>query len=77
MMESIAIIVHDITGCDVDLRIPLGITGQELINALHEGLHHPGTCPSAIRSENPFAYITGERMLALYELRNGTELFFY
>lgn len=76
-MKGITVIVHDITGCDVDLKIPLNITGRELISALHNGLHHTGACPVAIRAENPFAYITGDRMLNLYDLRNGTELFFY
>lgn len=76
-MKKITVVVHDSTGCIFDIQIPLDITADELIAGLHSGLHHPGEFPCAIRSENPIAYLTGDRPLELYDLRNGTELFFY
>ena len=76
-MERITIIVHDITGCDYDIETPLDITARELIRGLHDGLGHSGPCPKAMRCENPVAFLTGDRLLSSYALREGSRLYFY
>lgn len=76
-MNSVTLIVHDITGCVYDIETPLNITAKELIQGLHEGLKHTGKCPRAIRSDNPIAFLTGDRLLSSYRLRDGSNLYFY
>ena len=76
-MEKVTIIVHDITGCVYDIEVSLDITARELIKGLHIGLQHAGSCPEAIRCENPVAFITGDNLLSHYRLRNGSKIYFY
>lgn len=76
-MERITIIVHDITGCAYDVEVPLDITASELIFGLHTGLNHAGECPAALRCENPTAFLTGEKTLSLFGLRDGSNIYYY
>ena len=76
-MDRITVIVNDITGCVYDIEVPVDISAKELIAGLHKGLDHPGSCPKAMRSENPVAFLTGERLLHEYGLRDGSVLHFY
>ena len=76
-MNRITVIVHDITGCVYDIETPIDISARELIQGLYVGLNHSGSCPNAIRSDNPIAFLTGDRLLSDYCLRDGSNLYFY
>ena len=76
-MQRITIVVNDITGCTYDIETPIDISAQELISGLHKGLNHAGSLPKAIRSENPLAFLYGDRLLSDYGLRDGTTIYFY
>lgn len=76
-MDKVTVVVHDITGQVYDMEIPLDITAADLIAGLHAGLKHPGPCPASMRSDNPIAFLTGDRLLSGYGLRDGSNLYFY
>lgn len=74
-MKTIQVIVRLSTGQDLDIEIPVDISADKLIKALHEGLHLPGQCPAYIRSENPLAMIYGSTTVSEYALHKGSILF--
>ena len=76
-MERITVIVHDGTDKVYDIEVPLDISARELIVALHSALHHAGACPAAIRCENPIAFLAGDRLLGQFNLRDGSNIYFY
>ena len=74
-MKTIQVIVRVSTGQELDVEIPLNISAEKLITALHEGLHLPGACPSYIRAENPVAMICGATLMEEYGLHQGSILY--
>ncbi len=74
-MKTIQVIVRMGTGQELDIEIPLDISAEKLITALHEGLHMPGACPSYIRSENPVSMIYGSTQVVEYGLHRGSILY--
>lgn len=76
-MKQVIIIVYKPNGEAYDVEIPLEISANQLIAALHQGLRMSGPRPAAVHTTNPIAYLCGERSLASYGLRDGTSLFFY
>ena len=76
-MDRITVIVHDFDGKTRDIEAPLDISARELIRGLHSALNHTGPCPAALRCENPVVFLTGDRLLSTYGLRNGSNLYFF
>lgn len=76
-MSKVIIIVYKPNGEAYDVEVPLEISADQLIMALHQGLRLGGGRPRAVHTTNPIAYLCGERSLASFGLRDGTSLFFY
>ena len=76
-MARVTVIVHDITGRVYDIETPLDIPASDFIKGLHVGLNHAGEPPRALRSENPTAFLTGEALLSMFGLREGSDIYFY
>ncbi len=74
-MTSAMMIVHMKNGKKTDIEVPLDITANQLIDALHEGLHQTQERPSALRTDNPIAYVTGDQPLYEFGFHHGTEVF--
>ncbi len=64
----------------VDIEVPLDITANDLIIALNTtynlGLDVDNIFNCYLTSENPIAFLRGNRCLSEYEIRNGTVLYF-
>ena len=60
----------------VDIEIPLDITANELVIALNKaydfGIDTDDLSQCFLRSENPVAFLKGNKLLSEYGLRNGT-----
>ncbi len=74
-MVSAMMIVHMKDGKKTDIDVPLDITANQLIDALHEGLHQTQERPLALRTDNPIAYVTGDQLLSDFGFHHGTEIF--
>ena len=74
-MASAMVIVHMKDGKKADIDVPLDITADQLIDALHEGLRQTERRPSALRTDNPIAYVTGNQPLSDFGFHHGTEIF--
>lgn len=74
-MASAIMIVHMKDGKTTDIDVPLDITANQLIDALHEGLQSTQNRPAALRTENPIAYVTGDQPLYDFGFHHGTEIF--
>lgn len=75
-MRTAIVIVHTSDRRCVDVEVPLDITAEQLIRALHEGLDPEGKCPFSLRCENPYAYLTGYGKLSGYGFHNGTGIYY-
>ncbi len=64
----------------VDLEIPLGITVNELVIALNSaynlGIDVSDTKNCFLKSENPIAFLKGNRLISDFGVRNGTALYY-
>lgn len=74
-MATIVAVICD-QGGSTDVEIPLDLTVNQLIAALHKSLRRSGPCPVAMRSENPVAFLMGDRPLSAYGLHQGSHLYF-
>lgn len=74
-MANKTVVVHMKTGKTIDVEIPVDISADSLISALHEALCLPGDCPSYIRCENPIAMLQGSAPVSYFGLRDGSILF--
>lgn len=63
-------------GCKMDIDIPLDITANELIVGLNDGLKLgmdiSDLSKCHLKTENPIAFLKGNKLLKEYGLRNGT-----
>jgi len=64
----------------IDIDIPLNITANELIIGLNQGfvlgMDTRDLSQCYLKTENPIAFLKGNKTLAEYELRNGTVINF-
>lgn len=74
-MNHKTVIIQMMTGKTVDIEIPVGISAENLINALHEALRLPGECPDYIRCENPVAMLQGDMPVSYFGIRDGSILY--
>jgi hypothetical protein len=80
-MEDRIIVVFKINRADkgIDIEIPLGITAEELIYGLNEGLHLGIDVDDPVRSymrcENPIALIRGEVTVEELGLHSGSVIY--
>lgn len=75
--ERIVVVLHlHKQGYKMDLDIPLDITANELIIGLNEGLrlgmNTMDLSKCHLKTENPIAFLRGNKLLRDYGLRNGT-----
>ncbi len=75
-MKTAVVIVHTPDHRNVDVEIPLDITAEQLIHALHTWLDPEGKCPLSLRCENPYAYLGGYGRLSGYGFHNGTGIYY-
>lgn len=82
MNKETAIVIFHITkrNFSVDLEIPLYITANELVLALNAA-YELGIDTSDIKNcylkvENPIALLKGNKTLADYGLRNGSDIYY-
>lgn len=64
----------------VELEIPLGITASDLALALNEtyslGMDTENVFSCYLVSENPIAFLRGNKMLSEYGIRNGSRIIY-
>lgn len=75
-MKTAIVIVHMPDGRALDMEIPLDISADQLITALHDGLDPAGKCPVSLRCGNPYAYLAGPGKLSGYGFHNGTAIYY-
>lgn len=74
-MDHKTVVIRMMTGRSVDMEIPVGISADKLISALHEALKLPGDCPDYIRCENPIAMLQGDMPVSYFGIRDGSILY--
>lgn len=74
-MNTVTVIVYKKNGIPTDVEIPMDITARQLIEALYTGLKCPEDRSEGIRSANPAAYLTGDRLVSDYGLYDGSTLY--
>ncbi len=74
-MNSEIIIICNIQGQTIDLKIPDDITANSLILALCKNLHLPQDQYRCIRSGNPIALLAGDLPISCYGLHNGSVIY--
>jgi uncharacterized ubiquitin-like protein YukD len=78
-IDKIIAILHIHKKClKVDVEIPLDITVNELIIGLNEGFHLgldiSDLSKCYLKTENPIAFLKGNKCIVEYGLRNGTTI---
>lgn len=82
MNKETAIVIFHITKrkISVDLEIPLSITANELVLALNTayelGINTSDIKNCYLKAENPIALLRGNKTLADYGLRNGSDIYY-
>lgn len=82
MNRERAIVMFHITkrGLSIDLEIPLDITANELVLALNTaynlGIDTSDIKNCYLKAENPIALLKGNKTLAHYGLRNGSDIYY-
>ena len=82
MNKETAIVIFHITKrkISVDLEIPLNITANELVLALNTayelGIDTSDIKNCYLKAENPIALLKGNKTLADYGLRNGSDIYY-
>ena len=82
MNKETAIVIFHITKrkMSVDLEIPLNITANELVLALNTayelGINTSDIKNCYLKAENPIALLKGNKTLADYGLRNGSDIYY-
>jgi len=79
--EKAVLIFNDFrTGKQADIEVPLSISANELIVGLNEafllGIDPEDVKNCYLKAENPFVLLKGDRTLAEFGIRNGTEINF-
>lgn len=79
--ETAIIIFHIIKrNLSVDLEIPLNITANELVLALNTayelGIDTSDIKNCYLKAENPIALLKGNKTLADYGIRNGSDIYY-
>ena len=72
--------VNEMTGKETELEIPLSISANDLIVALDSayslGMDTENLFGCHLVSENPIAFLHGNRELSEYGIRNGSRIIF-
>lgn len=81
MDEKAIVIFHYVKkNKDTDLEIPLDISANDLVMALNQGLmlgiDTKDISQCYLKATNPIALLKGNRTLAEYGIRNGTEIWY-
>ncbi|OUP41482.1 EsaB/YukD family protein [Pseudoflavonifractor sp. An187] len=82
MNKETAIVIFHITKrkISVDLEIPLNITANELVLALNTayelGINTSDIKNCYLKAENPIALLKGNKTLADYGLRSGSDIYY-
>lgn len=82
MNKETAIVIFHITKrkISVDLEIPLSITANELVLALNTayelGINTSDIKNCYLKAESPIALLKGNKTLADYGLRNGSDIYY-
>lgn len=82
MNKETAIVIFHITKrkISVDLEIPVNITANELVLALNTayelGINTSDIKNCYLKAENPIALLKGNKTLADYGLRNGSDIYY-
>lgn len=74
-MDHKTVVIQMMTGKTVDIEIPVNISANNLISALHGALRLPGDCPDYIRCENPIAMLQGDAPVSYFGIRDGSILY--
>ncbi len=80
MEEKAIVILHLLKqNLEVDLEIPLNITANDLVVALNSayqlGINTENVMECYVKCENPIALLRGNKTLADFGVRNGSDLF--
>lgn len=82
MNKETVIVIFHITkrNFSVDLEIPLNITANELVLALNTayelGIDTSDIKNCYLKAENPIALLKGNKTLADYGIRNGSDVYY-
>lgn len=79
--DSVTVVLNLVKkGISVDVEVPLNISANNLVIALNEayGLNINTTDIQKcyLKSENPIALLKGNKTLAEFGIRNGTEIYY-
>ncbi|MBQ3262529.1 MAG: hypothetical protein IJH52_05085 [Oscillospiraceae bacterium] len=80
MEEKAIVILHLVKrNLEVDLEIPLNITANDLVIALNSaynlGINTENVMECYVKCENPIALLRGNKTLADFGVRNGSDLY--
>ena len=80
MEEKAIVILHLLKrNLEVDLEIPLNITANDLVVALNSayqlGINTENVMECYVKCENPIALLRGNKTLADFGVRNGSDLY--
>ncbi|MBQ7582344.1 MAG: hypothetical protein IJU25_05950 [Lachnospiraceae bacterium] len=80
MGETAIIVLHLLKEKqEIDLEVPLNITANDLVTALnsayHLGINTENIMECYVKCENPIALLKGNKTLAEFGVRNGSDLF--
>ncbi len=80
-METIAVnFIDKVNNQCAEIEIPIDISAKELVIALNEvyqlNIDVNNILDCYLVSENPIAFLKGNKILAEYKLRNGTDIIY-
>lgn len=74
-MSKAIVLIRLETGKEMDIELPLDISADDAIHALHKALKLPGKGMNYLRCENPIAMLQGEAPLSAFGIRDGSILY--
>lgn len=80
-MENTAVVILHLlrVNREIDLEVPLNITANDLVVALNSaydlGINTENVMECYVKCENPIALLRGNRTLAEFGVRNGSDLY--
>ena len=80
-METVAVsFINKVSNKCIEIEIPLDITAKDLVTALNETydlkIDTNNILDCYLVSENPIAFLRGNKLLSEFGIRNGTDIIY-
>lgn len=80
-METVAVnFINKVSNQYIEIEIPLDITAKDLVVALNEtydlNIDTNNILDCYLASENPIAFLRGNKLLSEFGIRNGTDIIY-